>query len=50
MYEMISDFLDLYERDKKEWLKQCDLLFTDMKQADLISLENKFSLTSDRLD
>lgn len=47
---MIADFLGLFRLSRNEWTKRCEELFNSLRTAGLLSQENKFSLTADKLD
>ena len=50
LHEMIGDFFSLFKFDRKDSNKCCDELFASLRQANLLSLENKFTLSADKLD
>jgi hypothetical protein len=50
LYEMIADFLALFRSSRAEWIRKCEELYIAMRNEQLLSEENKFSLTADKLD
>jgi hypothetical protein len=50
LYEMIADFLGLFRSSRTEWIRKCEELYIAMRNEQLLSEENKFSLTADKLD
>lgn len=47
---MIADFLGLFRLSRAEWSKRCEGLYNSLKSGSLLSEENKFSLTADKLN